>query len=164
MKNSTYVWILLVSLFACKSNTSEQKATENEKKDTNTTQELEVRKQSEGVASPNTWKGIFTFDENPGETAGGTPILYSYAIEFLPDGSVRYDIDGYQTMVRAICSLKNIDDKTAELIFERFGDDDLFKTQFQKGQLVATLIKIDETKIKFLAEGKTEKGVFQRVK
>jgi hypothetical protein len=164
MKSSIFVWILLVSLFACKSNTSEQKATENEKKDTNITQELELRKQSKEVASQNTWKGLFTFDENPGETAGGTPILYSYAIEFLPDGSVRYDIDGYQTMVRAICSLKEKDEKTAELIFERFGDDDLFKSQFQKGQVVATLIRIDEKKIKVFENGKTEKGIFQKIK
>lgn len=163
MKKTIVLAVCLLSLFACNSKTSEQKATDPPKRDTSQKENTKTNETSSNIASQNTWEGIFLFSENLGKSAGGTPINFTYSIEFGQDGLVYYNIDGYQTMVRAICSIQEKDDKTADLFFTSFGDEDLFKNQFAKGQLIATLIKIDENKIKFLEDGKKEKGIFERV-
>lgn len=164
MKKRILLAVWLLSLFACNSKTSEQKVNEASKKDISQKENAKANETSSNIASQNTWEGTFLFSENLGKSVGGTPINYTYSIEFSQDGSVYYNIDGYQTMVRAICSIQEKDDKTADLFFTSFGEEDLFKSQFAKGQLIATLIKIDENKIRFLEDGKKEKGIFERVK
>lgn len=73
------------------------------------------------------FSGIYSFSEDLGKNAGGTPIQYYYTITVLKkDGQyqAKYMVDGYQMMIQLDCSVV-IDGKDFILKFEEYGEDSM---------------------------------------
>ena len=124
-------------------------------------QELPVESKSDTIEID--LSGRYGFAETIGETAGGTPIFFQYAIIVSKEDDqyqAKYEVDGYQTMQRLICSGGEIktepNENTSALTFsfDQYGEDDQFKTEdlFKTGQELFTLYldhQQDEVKITF---------------
>lgn len=98
------------------------------------------------IAQASKWTGKYMRSETQGKTAGGTSIMYSYSLEISQkEGKLiaHYHVDGYQTLTRHFCLVKEISENKIQLIFEKFGKQDLFKSShlFKKGQKLMTLTK-----------------------
>lgn len=85
--------------------------------------------------------GTFRFTESLGETAGGTGIFYTHSIEIKNATSALYAVDGYQASFRLECKLVKISANKIQLVFDHFGELDMFKSadDYKKGQKLMTL-------------------------
>ena len=85
--------------------------------------------------------GKFRFTESLGETAGGTGIFYTHSIQIKNATSALYSVDGYHASCRLECKLVKISANKVQLIFDYFGELDMFKSadDYKKGQKLLTL-------------------------
>ena len=93
------------------------------------------------------WAGTYTFDEDGGKNAGGTPIFIMHELNVLQtDDGLRATIqsNGYQTSKDLICTAK-VKVNKLEIYFESYGENNIFET-YSPGDLLLTL------------ENKTSKG------
>jgi hypothetical protein len=99
------------------------------------------------VAAQDTWVGDYSFDEDGGKNAGGTPIFISHELKiFERDGGLgaMLQSNGYQTSVDIIGSARIVGDKLM-VYFESYGESNMFESH-KAGDLLFTL------------ERRTEKG------
>ena len=90
--------------------------------------------------SQSEWAGTYTFDEDGGKNAGGTPIYIVHEIAVLQtDDGLRATIqsNGYQTSKDLICTAKAKGSKL-EIYFESYGENNVFET-YSPGDLLLTL-------------------------
>ena len=93
------------------------------------------------------WVGTYTYDEDGGKNAGGTPIFIVHEITVLQtDDGLRATLqsNGYQTSKDLICTAK-VKASKLEVYFESYGENNIFET-YSPGDLLLTL------------ENKTAKG------
>ncbi|OJJ19435.1 hypothetical protein BKI52_21745 [marine bacterium AO1-C] len=85
--------------------------------------------------------GQFTHTESLGKTAGGTGIFYTHTIELKNAQSALYSVDGYQASSRLECKVVKLSAHKIQLIFDHFGEHDMFKNGelYRKGQALMTL-------------------------
>ena len=57
-----------------------------------------------------------------------------------------YALDGFQTMTRINCDVRVID-KTIDLLFDSYGEEDMFKPEKKKGDKIATYTIVDSKSI-----------------
>lgn len=91
---------------------------------------------------PEAWTGTYRYTESGGRTAGGTGIVVSHEIAVRREGGAyRAEItaNGYQTS-RQIHAAVEIAGNRMRLSFERDGEDQMFKGQYQPG---AVLLEIE---------------------
>ena len=96
------------------------------------------------------WAGTYTFDEDGGKNAGGTPIFIAHELVLMEtDDGLRATIqsNGYQTSKDLVCTAKVTGNKL-EIYFESYGENNVFET-YSAGDLLLTL----EKKV---SKGKTE--------
>lgn len=162
--------LLAAGLFACGGNPEGEKK-EDKKEQVSEKAEKEAAKESQPDAdSPKidqTWVGKYTFSEKIGETQGGTPVSFVHVLEIKSDGTTTYNVDGLQTMKRNVCKLVNKNEQAAELIFEKFGEEDMFKKGYKKDDVILKLTKVSDDKLETMitdASEKTKKVTFERTK
>lgn len=88
------------------------------------------------------WVGTYTFDEDGGKNAGGTPIFIVHELVVMEtDDGLRATLqsNGYQTSKDLNCSAKVLGNKL-QIIFESYGENNVFET-YEKGDLLLTLEK-----------------------
>jgi hypothetical protein len=88
------------------------------------------------------WAGTYTFDEDGGKNAGGTPIFIMHELNVLQtDDGLRATIqsNGYQTSKDLICTAK-VKGAKLEIYFENYGENNVFET-YSPGDLLLTLEK-----------------------
>lgn len=88
---------------------------------------------------------IYSFEKCLGQTVGGSSICYQITIEIFNVGTgikALYNIDGFQSMTRLICTSERKDSSTF-FYFEKYGEDDMYKSTFthKKGELCFILSK-----------------------
>ena len=96
------------------------------------------------------WVGTYTFDEDGGKNAGGTPIFIVHELVVMEtDDGLRGTLqsNGYQTSKDLNCSAK-VKGAKLEIYFDNYGENNMFET-YASGDLLLTLEKR-------MAKGKTE--------
>ncbi len=88
------------------------------------------------------WVGTYTFDEDGGRNAGGTPIFIVHELFVMEtDDGLRATLksNGYQTSKDLNCTAK-VKGSKLEIYFESYGEDNVFET-YAPGDLLLTLEK-----------------------
>lgn len=88
------------------------------------------------------WVGTYTFDEDGGKNAGGTPIFIVHELVIMEtDDGLRATLqsNGYQTSKDLNCSAKALGNKL-QIIFESYGENNVFES-YEKGDVLLTLEK-----------------------
>jgi hypothetical protein len=107
------------------------------------------------------WLGNYTFDEDGGKNAGGTPIFISHALDVSEaDGGLLVTIqsNGYQTSKDLICTAKT-DGARLLIYFDSYGENNVLEP-YEKGDLLLTL---ERKTVKGKTEILTFWGKFQPV-
>lgn len=95
------------------------------------------------------WSGTYTYSEQGGRTAGGTGIVVGHTIAVTREGG-RYKAEitasGYQTRVQIFAVGEAAGTKLA-LRFEKDGDDQVFKNQYQSGALLLELERASDGRL-----------------
>lgn len=96
------------------------------------------------------WVGHYSFDEDGGKNAGGTPIFIVHELNVMEsdDGLIAtLQSNGYQTSKDLNCRAK-VNGNKLEIYFDSYGENNVFET-YNKGDLLLTLERRT-------AKGKTE--------
>ncbi len=139
MRNSILFILMLLTILACKEQSKGDTADNASEAQTENPQNPTVTPANESVMID--FSGKFSYSENLGASAGGTPINYFHSLEITKTSEktyeVKYNIDGYQMMQRLVCSAQSQSNGAKLLIsFVKFGEDALFANEdlFKSGQ------------------------------
>jgi len=95
---------------------------------------------SSSTSSPNTdaVQGTWSFAEECGESAGGTPISIQYSLT-VSESAATLNADGYQTMMRIIGTMRPVRKESYVLVFKSTGDGAMFPDAYTSGQALLSL-------------------------
>ncbi|CAN5277146.1 hypothetical protein BH10ACI1_BH10ACI1_08030 [soil metagenome] len=94
------------------------------------------------------WTGVYQFDEDGGQTAGGTQISIYHTIEVRETANglmATIKSNGYQTSVDLICTAKSENNKLL-IYFADYGEDNVLEN-FKEGDLLLTLEAKNENEV-----------------
>ena len=140
MKNIIIPIILCLGCLSCIKTDSEKKAAD--KIDNMTDQQVGI------IETQRYYTKHYGFDECYGETAGGTPICFSFDIKIYVEKGIKkaeYNIDGFQTMRRFVCTLDESGDAT-DFVFDSYSEDDGYENGYEKGQSMFKITDKDDRK------------------
>ena len=92
------------------------------------------------AAAQSEWAGHYSFDEDGGRNAGGTPIFVAHEINVVEtdDGLIAtVQSNGYQTSKELNCKAK-VNGSKLEIYFDSYGENNIFES-YKPGDLLLTL-------------------------
>jgi hypothetical protein len=89
-------------------------------------------------AAPPALDGQWSYAEECGESAGGTPVVVGYSLTVTGATATLY-ADGYQTMTRIVADLEPSGDAAWTLRFSHSEPDAMFPDAYQKGEALLAL-------------------------
>lgn len=142
------LFIALIALVSACGKKDEKVNTENQSSTQNVAPNTEQNQTNSGAVIKK-WAGQYTFEESAKNVTGSGAQTWNYVIDIKEkdSGTLVADIqvDGFQTMTRIEASVK-ASDKNAEVIFEKYGKDNMFEL-YKKGDRLFTIETNDKGEI-----------------
>jgi len=141
-------FLAVIFVFSACGKKDEKVNTENQSSTQNVAPNTQQDQTNSGAVNKK-WAGQYTFEESAKNVTGSGAQTWNYVIDIKEKdaGTLVADIqvDGFQTMTRIEASVK-ASEKNAEVIFEKYGKDNMFEL-FKKGDRLFTIEANDKGEI-----------------